>query len=127
MDRGVTIKNPYASVSLPRAQLKEDFLRYSLGEDQAPGAVLYSPSPLPTYTEGPRVPTRESWAQPFNPYASLSLPNRGAAAPEPFHWKSQQAAGGGDSRGPKGGGCCCCCPCCCKRSPCSRRCRCVVS
>ncbi|XP_042335682.1 cysteine-rich tail protein 1 [Sceloporus undulatus] len=154
MDRGVTIENPYASVSIPRAQLKDGFLKYYLGEDQAPGTVFCNPSSLPSYptaqekvqpeatdhhlhqasasasaaSYSPKVPTRESWARPFNPYASLQMPS--GASPEPFHWKSHpgafpESSGGRVGRG--GGGCCCCCPCCRKCSPCCKRCPCVVS
>ncbi|CAI7935346.1 Hypothetical predicted protein [Podarcis lilfordi] len=131
MDRGLTVENPYASVSLPRAQLPGSFLKYYLGEGCTPDTVLSDPSSCCTYSvqekeweaapqgvppNAPwgtqRISTQESWAQPYNPYASLKMPHQGS--PQPFHWKSQQE------------GCCCscfrkCCPCCC------RKCACVIS
>nr|XP_020664772.1 cysteine-rich tail protein 1 [Pogona vitticeps] len=150
MDRGVTVENPYASVTIPRAQLKDGFLKYYLGEDLTSDTVLYNPSSLPTYSAGrekeqeataPRapaayvpwdgqqkVPTQESWARPYNPYASLKMPR--GESPEPFHWKSHEATaapGAGGSHGSCCCGCCDCCPCCAKACSCCRRCPCVIS
>lgn len=133
MDQAGTIENPYANVTIPRAQLRDGFLKYYLGEDQTPDTVLFNPSTLPTYSAsqekareadcgrwgGPRVQTQESWAMPYNPYASLKMP--GGASPEPFHWKSHEAP----TTSPEDGHCCCaCCQKCC---PCCSKCCCVVS
>ncbi|XP_063000678.1 cysteine-rich tail protein 1 [Elgaria multicarinata webbii] len=140
MDRGVTVENPYASVNIPRAQLKDGFLKYYLGEDLAPDTVVFNPSALPTYSlaqekerevsqhppahaawNGQPIPTRESWARPYNPYASLKMPS--GNSPEPFHWKSHEV---GTPEG-SGGGSGCCTPCCGRCCPCCKRCCCVIS
>ncbi|XP_013913055.1 PREDICTED: cysteine-rich tail protein 1 [Thamnophis sirtalis] len=122
MDRGFTIENPYASVTLPRTQLKDDFLGYYLGEDVGPSA-------LPPCSAAPRKEAdlkppslawngqvwAESQARPTNPYASLRVPK--ADAPEPFYWKSHEEAAPDPS-------CCCgCCGC----LPCCRKCCCRIS
>ncbi|XP_034291969.1 cysteine-rich tail protein 1 [Pantherophis guttatus] len=120
MDRGFTIENPYASVTIPRAQLKDDFLRYYLGEDFSPG-VLPPCSAAPQKEADPKSPSlawngqaqAESQARPTNPYASLKVPK--VDAPEPFRWKGHEEAA------PDPG----CCGCCC--SPCCRKCCCVIS
>nr|XP_056716938.1 cysteine-rich tail protein 1 [Euleptes europaea] len=136
MDRGVVVENPYASVNIPRTQLKDGFLKYYLGDDLTPDTVFFNPSTLPTYAvtqekengvsqqmaytgwDSQKIQTHETWARPYNPYASLKMPN--GSSSEPFHWKSQEVAmtGGSD------GGCCCCCQKCC---PCCRKCCCVIS
>ncbi|XP_063172245.1 cysteine-rich tail protein 1 [Candoia aspera] len=131
MDRGLTIENPYASVTIPQAQLNDGFLRYYLGDDLTSGTVLFSPSILPTYSAAPekggvapasngqRAQAQEELqAQPTNPYASLKMPR--ADAPEPFRWKSDKGAAPD-----RGGGCCS--PCCPKCSPCCRKLCCIVS
>lgn len=137
MDRGVVIENPYASVNIPRAQLKDGFLKYYLGDDLTPDTVLFNPSTLPTYRvtqekendlsqqlsyEGwndQKIQTHKTWAEPYNPYASLKMPN--GSSSEPFHWKSQETAttGGSDTG--------CCCSCCRKCCPCCQKCCCVIS
>ncbi|XP_015687121.1 cysteine-rich tail protein 1 [Protobothrops mucrosquamatus] len=126
MDRGLTIENPYASVTIPRAQLKDDFLREDfLGEDFSPN-VLPPCSAAPQKEADPKSPSLawngqrsqaqvESQARPTNPYASLKVPRE--EAPEPFRWKSHEEAAPDP-------GCCGCCGCC---SPCCRKCCCVVS
>ncbi|KAM6431134.1 cysteine-rich tail protein 1 [Liasis olivaceus] len=140
MDRGLTIENPYASVTVPRAQLKDGFLRYYLGDDLTSDTVLFSPGVSPTYSAPekevaavPRPPPlawngqkaqaqEESQDRPANPYASLKMPR--ADAPEPFHWKSHAGA----AADPSGGSCTSCCSLCCLRcSPCCRKRCCVVS
>ncbi|XP_070614541.1 cysteine-rich tail protein 1 isoform X1 [Erythrolamprus reginae] len=115
MDRGFTIENPYASVTVPRAQLKDDFLRCYLGEDSSPGALppcSAAPQETPPLAWEGQVPV-ESPARPTNPYASLKGPRLGP--PEPFHWKSHPEAAADPG----------CCACCC--SPCCRKCCCIVS
>ncbi|KAJ7308067.1 hypothetical protein JRQ81_008572 [Phrynocephalus forsythii] len=155
MDRGVTVENPYASVTIPWAQLKDSFLRYYLGEDLTSDTVLYNPSHLPTYSASqekdreatqplppppqPRpatympwdgqqkIQTQASWARPYNPYASLKMPS--GESPEPFHWKSHEAVAPAGGGGPGGQDrcCTCCCPCCAKCCSCCRRCPCIIS
>ncbi|XP_061460447.1 cysteine-rich tail protein 1 [Rhineura floridana] len=137
MDRGATVENPYASVTIPRAQLKDGFLKYYLGEDLTPDTVIFNPSTLPTYSawekereasqqvacpawKGQKIQTQESWAQPYNPYASLKMLS--GDSPEPFHWKSHEVAATGHREEES-----CCCPCCRKCCPCCRKCCCVIS
>ncbi|XP_066466860.1 cysteine-rich tail protein 1 [Tiliqua scincoides] len=135
MDQGNTIENPYASVTIPRAQLRDGFLKYYLGEDLTPDTVIFNPSTLPTYTASQekareasqqedyggwaeqKIQTQESWAVPYNPYASLKVP--GGGSPEPFHWNSHGPPAPSDSH--------CCCPCCRKCCPCCAKCCCVIS
>ncbi|XP_026568194.1 cysteine-rich tail protein 1-like [Pseudonaja textilis] len=124
MDRGLTIENPYASVAIPRAQLKDDFLSYYLGEDFGPN-VLGSCSAAPQKEADPKSPSlawngqaqAESQARPTNPYASLKAAPK-VDAPEPFRWKSHEEAA------PDPGGCRGCRSCC---SACCRKRCCVIS
>lgn len=136
MDQGNTIANPYASVTIPRAQLRDGFLKYYLGEDLIPDTVIFNPSTLPTYTASSqekareagqqadysrwaeqKIQTQESWPLPYNPYASLKMPGEGS--PDNFHWKSHEPHATSDSH--------CCCPCCRKCCPCCTKCCCVIS
>ncbi|XP_038623982.1 cysteine-rich tail protein 1 [Tachyglossus aculeatus] len=102
------VKNPYASVVIPRAHLRPD-----LGQAEA----------RPSEPKG-GPPAQEAWCQAGNPYASLQRP-AGCPEPRPAAFPLQ---GPGDDIAHN----CCCCPCCscCHCPPCCRchqRCCCVVS
>ncbi|KAM6316138.1 uncharacterized protein O3Q21_008848 [Podargus strigoides] len=127
MDRDVSLENPYASVNIPRDQFQQSFItRYLKGEP----TVIANPAAVPTCSveeqgdpagsrNSPAVSTEKSWSRPYNPYASMRMPN--GESPSSFYTVTLD-------RSPKGqeweasGGCryCRCCPCC-------RKCRCVVS
>ncbi|EMP26427.1 hypothetical protein UY3_16497 [Chelonia mydas] len=133
MERGITVENPYASVNIPRGQLKNSFIQRYLGEELPSPTVIVNPA-VPTYpaveqlngasksvpldsSDGSKVMTQESWAQPYNPYASLKLLN-GASSASLYTIeldKHQKSPGAGTDRG------------CCKYCPCCRKCCCVVS
>ncbi|TRZ12744.1 hypothetical protein HGM15179_014392 [Zosterops borbonicus] len=83
MDRGVTVENPYASVNIPREQFKQSFITRYLRDEPT---IIANPSAVPSYgTEeqtdlangwnSPTISTDKSWSRPFNPYASLRMPN----------------------------------------------------
>ncbi|XP_065552165.1 cysteine-rich tail protein 1 isoform X2 [Lathamus discolor] len=124
MDRGVSLENPYASVNIPREQFQQSFITRYLKDEPV---VIANPAAAPTYTEekedpagswnSPAISTEKSWSRPYNPYASLRMPNRESS--NSFYTvtldkspKSQEASGGC--------GCCKCCSCCTK-------CCCVIS
>ncbi|XP_071981353.1 cysteine-rich tail protein 1 [Engystomops pustulosus] len=135
MDKGVSIQNPYASVTIPRAQLKSSFIRDTLGED-LDGVVITNPSAVPTYpsyiaqdgfsNNNPdsnvnRIRTQESWRRPYNPYTG-DKPQNGGHSDAMYtidldrHYKDVKA-----EENP-----CCCYPCC-KCCPCCRKSCCVIS
>ncbi|XP_074916649.1 cysteine-rich tail protein 1 [Chelonoidis abingdonii] len=134
---GMTVENPYASVNIPRDRLENSFIKRYLGEELPSPTVIVNPGAVPTYPapeqlngasksvpldswDGSKVLPQESWAQPYNPYASLKLLDGASSTPLytielDKHQKSPEV--GMDS------GCCCGCKCC----PCCRKCCCVVS
>ncbi|XP_026716252.1 cysteine-rich tail protein 1 [Athene cunicularia] len=127
MDRGVSLENPYASINIPRDQFQQSFITRYL-EDKP--TVIANPAAVPTYgveeqadpagsCNSPTISTKKSWSRPYNPYASLRMPNRDS--PDSFYTVTLD-------RPPKGqeweaGGRCGCCKC----HPCCRKCCCVVS
>ncbi|XP_044517146.1 cysteine-rich tail protein 1 [Gracilinanus agilis] len=129
------VKNPYTSISIPRAHLRPD-LEEQLEQSQDtphPGARP-SPAPdcsLPTaggWTKGEakggsQIQTQASWQQPGNPYASVK---QTSGSTNPPYCNIPPVRRGDDIAHH-----CCCCPCCrCCRCPrCCRchRCCCVVS
>ncbi|XP_067417538.1 cysteine-rich tail protein 1-like [Emydura macquarii macquarii] len=137
MQRGITVANPYASVNIPRTRLENSFVKRYLGEEPPSPTVIVNPGAVPTYPapeqlngaskpasldswDGSKILTRESWAQPYNPYASLKLEN-GTSSTTMYsieldkHQKSPEA--GPDSS----------CICCWKHCHRCRKCHCVVS
>ncbi|XP_053328326.1 cysteine-rich tail protein 1 [Spea bombifrons] len=138
MDKGISIQNPYASVTIPRAQLKSSFIRNTLGED-LDGVVVANPAVVPSYPtytaqvqdpntsaspnasswEGNKVNTRESWRKPYNPYASEKAQNGGH--PETMYSIDLDKRYKEVEEKP-----CCCYPCC-KCCPCCRKSCCVIS
>ncbi|XP_069842522.1 cysteine-rich tail protein 1 isoform X1 [Dendropsophus ebraccatus] len=139
MDKGATVQNPYANVSIPRAQLKSSFVRDTLGAD-LDGVVITNPSAVPTYPtyitqEAPgsnnnptsipttdyKIHTQDSWRRPYNPYAGDKSQNGGQTEPMytidlDKHYKDVN-----QEEKP-----CCCYPCC-KCCSCCRNSCCVVS
>ncbi|KAG9465658.1 hypothetical protein GDO78_017956 [Eleutherodactylus coqui] len=142
MDKGANLQNPYANVTIPRAQLKSSFIRDTLGED-LDGVVIANPSAVPTYPpytvqegfsnnniqnpvppNGYRIHTQESWRRPYNPYAGDKPQNGGpnnAMYPIDLDKQYKDTSAKGKT------GCCCkCCPCCCPCCCCCKPC-CVIS
>ncbi|MEE6504701.1 hypothetical protein FKM82_005298 [Ascaphus truei] len=140
MDKGISINNPYASVSIPRAQLKSSFVRHHLGDDL--DIVFTNPAAVPTYPsytaqvqdrfpneapkvdawQGNKIHTHESWRRPHNPYASEKAQNGGH--PDQMYTvdldrRSKVTENAEDSS-------CCCYPCC-KCCPCCPKSCCVIS
>ncbi|KAM4603214.1 cysteine-rich tail protein 1-like [Discoglossus pictus] len=138
MDKGSTIQNPYASVNIPRAQLKSSFVRNTLGED-LDSVVIANPAAVPTYPsystqpqdrysnevsngngfEGNKIRTQESWRRPYNPYAT-DKPQNGGHPDTMYNVDLDRRYK--DSGMVEDNACCCypCCKCCscCAKSSC---------
>ncbi|XP_054030523.1 cysteine-rich tail protein 1-like [Dryobates pubescens] len=125
MDRGVSLENPYASVNIPRDQFQQSFLTRYLREEPT---VIANPAAVPTYrTEEPAEPagswssppiaTDKSWSRPYNPYASMRMPNGDSSST--FYTVTLDKPPKGQEAS-RGCGCCGCWPCC-------RKCCCVIS
>ncbi|XP_056395149.1 cysteine-rich tail protein 1 [Hyla sarda] len=129
MDKGVTVQNPYGNVTIPRAQLKNSFIRETLGED-LDGVVITNTAAVPTYptyiTQDPvgnnnpttiqtdyKVHTQESWRRPYNPYAGDNPQNGGQNEAMHNIDLDQQYKDVAAEENP-----CCCCPCCSCCNPC---------
>ncbi|KAM3912077.1 cysteine-rich tail protein 1 [Leptodactylus fuscus] len=134
MDKGVSVQNPYANVTIPRAQLKSSFIRNTLGED-LDGVVITNPSAVPTYpsyitqdglsnnnpnSNGNKIHTQESWRRPYNPYGS-DKPQNGGHSEAMYTIDLDRHK---DMKAEENS--CCCCPCC-KCCPCCRKSCCVIS
>ncbi|OCT65180.1 cysteine-rich tail protein 1 [Xenopus laevis] len=138
MDKGANVQNPYASVTIPRAQLKSSFVRRTLGEEDLDGVVIANPAAVPSYPsysaqdryssdltapapwEGNKVRTQESWRRPYNPYADP--PQNGGHPPGMYSIdldKRNKVSATVEEP-------CCCYPCC-KCCGCCRKNCCVVS
>ncbi|XP_054704829.1 cysteine-rich tail protein 1 [Grus americana] len=124
MDRGVSLENPYASINIPRDQFQQSFITCYLKDEPT---IIANPAAVPTYgveeQEGswnsPTISTEKSWSRPYNPYASLKMPN--GESPNSFYTVTLDKPPKGQEQEASGGcGCCKCCPCC-------RKCCCVVS
>ncbi|XP_031746537.1 cysteine-rich tail protein 1 [Xenopus tropicalis] len=140
MDKGGSVQNPYASVNIPRAQLKSSFVRRTLGEGDLDGVVIANPAAVPSYPsyspqdrysgdvtspapwEGNKVRTQESWRRPYNPYADP--PHNGGGHPPGMYAVDLDKRNKGAARAEEEP--CCCYPCC-KCCPCCRKNCCVVS
>lgn len=127
MDRGISLENPYASVNIPRDQFQQSFITRYLKDEPI---VIANPVAVPAYGveeqadpagswNSPAISTEKSSSRPYNPYASVRMPN--GESPSSFYTvtldkepKSQEQGAG------RGCGCCKCWPCC-------RKCCCVVS
>lgn len=127
MDRGVSLENPYASVNIPREQFQQSFITRYLKDEPT---VIANPAAVPTYGveeqagsagswNSPAVATGKSWSHPYNPYASLRMPNRESSSS--FYTVTLDKPPKGQE--PEAGGVCGCCKCC----PCCRKCCCVIS
>ncbi|XP_075761556.1 cysteine-rich tail protein 1 [Pelodiscus sinensis] len=137
MERGgLTLENPYASVTIPRAQLENSFIKRYLGDEPPSPTVIVNPGAVPTYPasellngaskplglaswDGFKVAPQESLAQLYNPYASLERMN--GMSPDGLYTIELNKHHKGPEAG-SDGGCCCC-----KFCPCCRKCCCVVS
>ncbi|XP_010151044.1 PREDICTED: cysteine-rich tail protein 1 [Eurypyga helias] len=132
MDRGISLENPYASVNIPRDQFQQSFITCYLKDEPT---VIANPAAVPTYgTEeqaehgaswnSPTVSTGKSWSRPYNPYASLRMPNGespNGESPNSFYTVTLDKTPKGQEQKADGGcGYCRCCPCC-------RKCCCVIS
>ncbi|XP_064027105.1 cysteine-rich tail protein 1 [Pogoniulus pusillus] len=127
MDRGVSLENPYASVNIPRDQFQQSFLTRFLKDEPT---VIANPAAVPTYSteewaepagswNSPAVSTEKSWSRPFNPYASMRMPN--GESPSNFYTVTlEKPPKGQEQEAGRGCGCCRCWPCC-------RKCCCVIS
>ncbi|KAM7087899.1 uncharacterized protein J5F26_013179 [Ciconia maguari] len=129
MDRGVSLENPYASVNIPRDQFRQSFITRYLKDEPT---VIANPAAVPTYTveehadpagswNRPAISTKKSWSRPYNPYASLRMPN--GESPDSFYTVTLDKPPNGQER--EGEACreCGCCKCC----PYCRKCCCVIS
>ena len=122
MDRGVSLENPYASVNIPRDQFQQSFITRYLKDEPT---VIANPAAVPTYGaeeqadpagswNSPAVSTEKSWSRPYNPYASLKMPN--GESPDSFYSVTLNKPPKGQGQEAGGGcGCCKCCACCRKR------------
>lgn len=122
MDRGITVENPYASVNIPREQFQQSFIARYLRDEPS---TIANPAAVERQTElangwnSPAIPTDSSWSRPYNPYASLRMPNGDSSAS--FYTVTLQKPRQGQQRGAaRRCGCCRCCSCC-------PKCCCVVS
>lgn len=127
MDRGITVENPYASVNIPREQFKQSFITCYLRDEPT---IIANPTAVPSYgTEeqtdlangwnSPTISTDKSWARPYNPYASLRMPNGDSSAS--FYTVTLDKPPKGQEQGAgRRCGCCRCCSCC-------PKCCCVIS
>ncbi|XP_054076656.1 cysteine-rich tail protein 1 [Rissa tridactyla] len=127
MDRGVSLENPYASVNIPRDQFQQSFITQYLKDEPT---VIANPAVVPTYSveeqvdptgcwNSPTISTEKSRSRPYNPYASMRMPN--GESPNSFYTVTLDKSPKGQER--EAGGECSCC----KRCPCCRKCCCVVS
>ncbi|XP_010202056.2 cysteine-rich tail protein 1 [Colius striatus] len=125
MDRGISVENPYASVSIPREQFQQSFITRYLKDEPT---VIANPAAVPTYSEEKQadptgswnsspISTERSWSRPYNPYASL----RNGESANSFYTVTLDKPPKGQELGTDGR--CSCCKCC----PCFRKCCCVVS
>lgn len=127
MDRGISLENPYASVNIPRDQFQQSFITRYLKDEPI---VIANPAAVPTYGveepadpagswNSPAISTEKSWSRPYNPYASVRMPN--GESPSSFYTVTLDKPPKGQEQGAgRGCGCCKCWPCC-------RKCCCVVS
>lgn len=127
MDRGITVQNPYASVNIPREQFQQSFITRYLRDEPT---VIANPAAVPTYGaeeqtdlangwSSPTIATDRSWSRPYNPYASLRMPNGESSAS--FYTVTLDKPPKGPERGAgRRCGCCRCCSCC-------PKCCCVIS
>ncbi|XP_005423841.1 cysteine-rich tail protein 1 [Geospiza fortis] len=127
MDRGVTVQNPYASVNIPREQFQQSFITRYLRDEPT---VIANPAAVPSYGTGghtelangcnsPAISTDKSWSRPYNPYASLRMPNGDSSAS--FYTVTLEKPPKGQEQGAGSRcGCCRCCSCC-------PKCCCVIS
>ncbi|XP_063265648.1 cysteine-rich tail protein 1-like [Prinia subflava] len=123
MDRGVTVENPYASVNIPREQFKQSFITRYLRDEPT---VIANPAAMPSWGgeeqadlangwNSPTISTDKSWSRPYNPYASLRMPNGDSSAS--FYTvtldkppKGQEQGAGRRCGCCRGFFCCSCCP-----------------
>ncbi|CAN8198137.1 unnamed protein product [Coccothraustes coccothraustes] len=123
MDRGVTVQNPYASVNIPREQFQQSFITRYLRDEPT---VIANPAAVPAYGAGghtelangcnsPTIPTDKSWSRPYNPYASLRMPNGDSSASFYTVTLDKTPKGQEQGAGRRCGCCrwCSCCPKCC--------------
>ncbi|KAM6110561.1 uncharacterized protein FYW35_009832 [Pterocles gutturalis] len=127
MDRGVTLQNPYASVNIPREQFQQSFITHYLKDEPT---VIANPAAVPTYGveeradttsswTSPTISTGKSWSRPYNPYASMRMPN--GESPNSFYTVTlDKPPKGQEQEARERCWCCRWCPWC-------RRCCCVVS
>lgn len=126
MDRGITVENPYASVNIPREQFQQSFITRYLRDEPT---IIANPTAVPTYGvqeqadlangwSSPTISTDKSWSHPYNPYASLRMPNGESSAS--FYTVTLEKPPKSHQRGGRRCGCCRCCSCC-------PKCCCVIS
>ncbi|XP_027752699.1 cysteine-rich tail protein 1 [Empidonax traillii] len=123
MDRGVSVENPYASVNIPREQFQQSFITRYLKDEPT---IIANPAAVPTYGmeekadpangwNSPTISTDKSWSRPYNPYASLRMPNGESSAS--FYTVTLDKPPRAQEQGPgRRCGCwrwCPCCPKCC--------------
>ncbi|XP_014805213.1 PREDICTED: cysteine-rich tail protein 1 [Calidris pugnax] len=127
MDRGVSLENPYASVNIPREQFQQSFITRYLEDEPT---VIANPAVVPTDSlqeqadaaddwNSPTISTEKTWSRPYNPYASMKMPNGESA--NSFYTVTLDKSPKGQER--EAGGECSCCKCC----RCCRKCHCVIS
>ncbi|KAM9256869.1 uncharacterized protein FYN16_010955 [Cariama cristata] len=127
MDRGVTLENPYASVNIPRDQFQQSFITRYLKDEPT---VIANPAAVPTNSmeeqagpagswNSPTISKQKSSSHPYNPYASLRMPN--GESPSSFYTVTLDKPPKGQE--PEASGRCGWCKCC----PFCRKCCCVVS
>lgn len=127
MDRGISLENPYASVNIPREQFQQSFITHYLEDEPT---VIANPAAVPTCSveeqtdptgswNSPTISTEKSWSRPYNPYASLRVPN-GESSNSFYTVTLDKPPKGQEQEASRGCGCCKCCPC-------RRKCCCVVS
>ncbi|KAM9271221.1 uncharacterized protein RDI95_010786 [Morus bassanus] len=116
MDRGIGLENPYASVNIPRDQFQQSFLTHYLNDEPT---VIANPAAVSSCgveekvdpagsSNSPTISTEKSWSRPYNPYASLRMPN--GESPNSFYTVTLDK--GQDREAGRVCGWCKCCPCC---------------
>ncbi|XP_059684624.1 cysteine-rich tail protein 1 [Gavia stellata] len=130
MDRSVSLENPYASVNIPRDQFQQSFITRYLKDEPTSPTIITNPAAVPTYGveeqadptsswNSRTISTEKSWSHPYNPYASLRMPN--GESRESFYTVTLDKSPKG--REQEASGACSYCKCC----PYCKKCCCVVS
>lgn len=114
-------------MNIPRSQFQQSFITRYLEDEPASPTVIANPAVVPVHSTEEQagswdkqpVSTEKSWSRPYNPYASMKMPN--GESPNSFYTVTlDKPPKGHGHEDDKRSGCRRCCPCC-------RKCCCVIS